>query len=493
MINKNERRDNFIAKAKIIHAHENIDYSMVEYINNRTPILLIDNDLRPDGTIYGEFWQMPSNHLKGQSHPDKRGTKISISKKTEQEDVIKRFKEVHKGENLDYSQVEYINMHTKVKIIDMDLKPDGEIYGEYWQEPVVHLKGCGHPLKGILKVSLGNLSNNEEFINKAQKIHDTKKYDYSKVNYINNRTKVEIICPIHGSFFITPDNFLQGKGCQKCGNIISKAENEITNIISKYYKIERNNRKILNGMEIDIYIPELKIGIEYNGLRWHSDKFKKDKYYHINKTNICKENGIKLIQIFEDEYLNNKEVVLNKLLYELNININKTSINVNDCSIKQISSKNAKEFLNKNHIRGFIRSTIHLGAFNSNELISVMSFTKTQDKWILNRFACNYNYICNGINDKIFKYFINIYNPSKINYIADRCWLINEHDNIYTKMGFKLEIILPPNYSYYNPKILPNKRIYKNNIKKHMKDIIDKSYKIWDCGTVKYTWYKSDK
>ncbi len=503
----NEKKIAFIKKAKLIHKNENIDYSQVEYKNNRTPVLLIDRDLRPDGTEYGEYWQTPSNHLKGQSHPDKRKIKISLSKRHEQIDIIKRFKEIHKNENLDYSQVEYVNMHTKVKIIDRDLKEDGTEYGEYWQEPVVHLKGCGHPLKGILKNSKSHTSTTEEFIKKSKIIHNTINYNYDKIDYINNRTKVEIICPIHGSFFISPDNFLQGKGCQKCGSILSKSENEISNIISKYYKVEHNNRNILDGLEIDIYVPELKIGIEYNGLRWHSDQFKEDKNYHLNKLLKANEKGVKLIQIFEDEYLNNKDIVLNKLFHLLKIDLNKTKIGARKCNIREISNDLAKIFLNKNHIQGYTSSTIHFGAFLDSLLVAVMSFTKIKNEWVLTRFASDYNYVCQGIGSKLFKHFIKQYTPQTVKSFADRRWTIDMENNLYIKLGFNIENILGPEYRYYNPKLFGNERKHKFGFRKQ---ILSKKYglpltmtesemakelgcsKIWDCGLIKYVWRNSN-
>ena len=502
------RRENFIEKAKLIHKNEKIDYSKVEYINNRTPVLLIDNDLRPDGNIYGEYWQTPSNHLKGQSHPDKRKNKISLSKRSEQEEIIKRFKAVHGNENLDYSQVEYVNMHTKVKIIDRDLKPDGTEYGEYWQEPNVHLKGCGHPLKGIIKYSKSNTSTTKKFIEKAKNVHCNINYDYSNVKYEGYRNKVEIICPIHGSFLITPDNFLQGKGCQKCGNLLSKAEDELSDIISHYYKIERSNRTVLDGQEIDIYIPELKIGIEYNGLRWHSDKFKDDKNYHLNKLNKCNKKGIKLIQIFEDEYINNEKIVLNKLFHILNINLNKPKIGARKCIISEISNENAKYFLDRNHIQGYTKSTIHFGAFYKDLLVAVMSFTKIKNEWILTRFASDYNYICQGIGGRLFKNFIEKYNPNIVKSFADRRWTVNINDNFYTKLGFNIEKVLKPDYRYYNPKLFGIQRKHKFGFRKQ---ILNKKYnlslvmtenemakelncyKIWDCGLVKYIWENTSK
>lgn len=499
------RRNKFIEKAKEIHKDENIDYSRVVYVNNRTPVLLIDKDLRSDGSEYGEYWQTPYNHLRGQSHPDKRGKKISKSKSSKQSEIIERFKIAHPNENLDYSEVVYINMHTKVKIIDRDLMSNGEEYGVFWQEPIVHLKGCGHPLKGKYKQIFKQSSNTKEFIEKSKIIHSDKNYDYSKVNYVNNHTKVCIICNKHGEFNISPDNFLQGKGCPKCGNHLSYAEDEIYNLISPHYDVERNNRDILNGQEIDIFIPSLKIGIEYHGLRWHGENFGKDRKYHLDKLNNANKNGIKLIQIFEDEYVNNKEIVINKLKHILHINdSNLRKVPARKCLIREINRKESKTFLTKYHIQGYVSSTIHYGAFFGGELIAVMSFTFSEKKWTLGRFASNYNYICQGIGSKLFKHFIRYHKPTYVKSFADRRWTINEN-NLYTKLGFICDEILKPEYRYYNYKLFGCNRMHKFSFRKQ---ILHKKYnlpltmtesemtkeigcdRIWDCGLIKYVWKK---
>ena len=151
---KNKAKIKFIEKGKRVHCNENLDYSKVDYVNNRTPVIIIDHDLDENGNEYGEFSIMPGNFLKGQGHRGKRAKKISLSKRSKQEEIIERFKKVHKGENLDYSQVKYVNMHTKVKIISHDLRPDGTEYGEFWQEPAVHLSGCGCPICNESKLEL---------------------------------------------------------------------------------------------------------------------------------------------------------------------------------------------------------------------------------------------------------------------------------------------------------------------------------------------------
>jgi len=144
-----------------------------------------------------------------------------MSKNITTKEFINRAKKVHKDE-YDYSKVEYKNSRIKVCIIC-------PMHGEFWQEPRHHLSGCKckrcasskpRTRSGVSNTSTKGL---EMFVEKARKIHGDK-YNYSKVNYINSRTKICIICPIHGEFWQTPENHLSGKGCRKCGieNSINK-------------------------------------------------------------------------------------------------------------------------------------------------------------------------------------------------------------------------------------------------------------------------------
>ena len=141
-------------------------------------------------------------------------------------------------------------------------------------------------------------------------------YDYSKVEYINAKTKICIICKIHGEFWQTPSNHLMGKnGCQECNTFISKPEMEIQEFVkSLYHKIITNSKKIIFPFELDIYIPSLKKAIGFNGTYWHyhSDHFVPGK--HTRKSNLCKEKGIRLLHIREDLWIKNpekmKEIIL---------------------------------------------------------------------------------------------------------------------------------------------------------------------------------------
>ena len=186
----------FIEEAKKVHGNK-YDYSKVTYTKAKEKICIIC-------PIHGEFWQTPDNHIHGKKCPKCRNR---IKKTTEQ--FIKEARKIH-GNKYDYKKVEYVNNSTKVCIIC-------PIHGEFWQTPKQHLKGHGCPKCAFEKNKDVNRGNLEEFIQHAKGIHGDR-YDYSKVEYVNNRTKVCIICKEHGEFWQKPYNHLSGKGCPKCAN-----------------------------------------------------------------------------------------------------------------------------------------------------------------------------------------------------------------------------------------------------------------------------------
>ena len=191
--------EEFIDKARKIHGNK-YNYSKVNYINNRTRVCIICPK-------HGEFWQLPSVHLNGGGCKECRKEKLSHKFSFTTEEFIKKVKEIH-GDKYDYSKVRYINSNTNVCIIC-------PIHGETWQRPANHLRSCGCLACGNDNSSQKRTKNTEEFIEDAIKVHGDK-YDYSKVEYSHNQEKVCIICPTHGEFWITPNHHLQGHGCSNC-------------------------------------------------------------------------------------------------------------------------------------------------------------------------------------------------------------------------------------------------------------------------------------
>ena len=486
--NCKKNNNDFITKAKNIHG-DKYEYSKINYINSRTKICIICPE-------HGEFWQTPNSHLSGCGCPE---CKKNFHKT--KEIFVLLSKQIH-GEKYDYSKVEYINNSTKVCIICPE-------HGEFWQTPNSHLSGNGCPKCAIETIALKRRKNIDDFINQSKTLFK-QKYDYSNIEYVNNKTKINVVCPIHGEFFITPTNHLQGKGCPKCSHIISEAENKIFEFIKLLVYTEQRVRDIIPPYELDIYIPYKKIAIEYNGLLWHSERYNKDKKYHLNKTLECERQGIRLIHIFEDEYIFHKEIVLSKIKQFLGQNGQLEKISARKTIVKEITKIDAESFLNKNHLQGFVTSTVYFGCFNKtdNELVAVMTFKRERNdcnRWELTRFATDISKHCIGVGGKLFSNFVKVYNPSYVKSFADRRWTLDKDNNLYTKLGFKLDKILKPDYRY----VVKNERIHKFNFRKDKilrhypnngltsdmteKEMTDKLgfYRIWDCGLFKYVWKKT--
>ena len=476
--------EEFIERAKLVHG-DKYDYSKTEYKRNNEPVCIICKK-------HGEFWQKPCQHLSGE------GCKICGYENRRRGGNVEKFLEkarkVH-GDKYSYDKMNFINSNNKIEIVCTK-------HGSFWQMPTKHIQGQGCPQCGIENRTEKHRVKSNDFITRAKELHGLK-YDYSDVQFIEMDKKVKIICPRHGEFYQRPYDHLQGHACPKCANIESKTENEIyeycCEIIGRENIIHRD-RKQIYPQEIDIYIPSLKLGIEYNGLIWHSDKFDKDKWYHYNKMKKCNEKGIRLIQIFEDEYLDRKDVVLSKIRHLL-MKEHGDKIMGRKCQIVPIKKKEATEFLEKNHVQGYGGGSILLGAKYNDRLIAVMTFKNNRDgKYELTRFASDNNLICQGVGGKLFSYFVKNYKPLEVKSFADRRWTINE-DNIYTKLGFVKDNELEPDYKYFRDDAL--KRIHKFNFRKERlsklygfsKEMTEsemvkklKYYKIWDCGLIRYVW-----
>lgn len=479
---KRKTTEEFIEEAKKIHG-DKYGYSKTKYLNADEKVIITCPK-------HGDFEIRPLSHLMGRGCPKCDNRNLS------QEDVIEQFKEIH-GDTYDYSMVKYTKKFDKVKIICKE-------HGIFEQTPVKHLLGQGCPKCAAINRSKERALTTEEYIEKCKKVWgDT--YDYSKVKYVNAYTPVNIVCKKHGDFFQRAYDHTHGHGCPRCANIESDAEKEIYEFICSLVgeeNVVRNNRSVLDGLEIDIYIPSKNIGFEYNGLVWHSEKYGKNSSYHLNKTIKAGEKGVTLIQIFEDEYMSKKEITLEKIRHILSADNNKKKIYGRKTSVKEIEKKDAENFLNQYHIQGYHPSTVAIGCFNGDELVGVMLFSKLQDKYVLTRFATNYNYICCGIGGKLFSYFVKKYNPAHIETFLDRRWAYNEESNLYTKLGFILTDEIKPTYWYVNNSSA-KKRMHKFNFRKQTlskkydlpltmteKEMTEKLgfLRIWDCGLYKYTW-----
>ena len=551
LVDKTKTNDKILDEFNKIHGNK-YDYSLVNYVNIKTKVKIICLD-------HGEFEQTPDSHLNGSGCPICGNINITKKLTKTNDKILDEFNKIN-GNKYDYSLVNYINAKTKVKIIC-------PIHGIFEQTPNTHLSGCGCQKCGDKRISEKKLYSLDEFIFCVTKLHHNKydyslvnyingkvkvniicpehgefkqtpyshlsgrgcqkcgintrnnnitktintfmldvklvhgdKYDYSNVEYINSKNKIKIMCPVHGEFEQTPDGHLSGSGCPKCVNIISKPEEELFEFLNVNAIISNiSDRKILNGKELDIFIPKYNVAIEFDGLYWHSELFK-DKNYHLNKTNLCKEQGVQLIHIFEDEWIYKQDIVKSRLKNILGLTENK--IFARKCIIKEVNSKDKTLFLDNNHLQGSVKSSINIGLYHNNQLVSLMCFNKPRagigalyDGYELSRFANILNTNVIGGASKLLNYFELTYKPKNIISYTDLRWSTG---NLYETLGFVETHRNKPNYWYklgnkrshrfgFRKSILEKQGFDISNKTEHQIMLDRKIYRIYDCGTITYS------
>jgi len=267
----------------------------------------------------------------------------------------------------------------------------------------------------------------------------------------------------------------------------SDKEKQLTKFIKNNYngKILTNKRNIIPPHELDIYLPDLNLAFEFNGLYWHNEINKPNKNYHQEKTNECKKLNIQLIHIWEDDWIYKTNIVKSMILNKIGKTLNK--IYGRKTKIKEIYDNNIiREFLIDNHIQGFVGSKIKLGLFYEENLVSLMTFKRldSNGNFELNRYCNKLNTIVVGGASKLFKYFKINYETKSITSFSNNSY---SNGNLYLKLGFKINKILPPDYNY----ILNNKREHKFNFRNNrlkdpnLKNNLDK---IYDAGKIKFIY-----
>ena len=308
--------EEFIIKAQNIHKNENETpiyfYTNVDYKNYNTKVKIIC-------PIHGEFEITPLCHLKGIGCPKCARRKLST------EDIIELFRE-KQGDRYIYTEVDFIKMHDKVKIIC-------PIHGEFWQTPSKHLKGQGCPKCAIEKRAEQKKIPIEEFIRRAKLIHGDK-VDYHLVNYNHITDKVCLICKIHGEFWQRANDHLNGHSCPKCCQSHLETEMELflkNNKIDFIQQANKSKFEWLGSLSLDFYLPQYNIAIECQGGQHFQpiEHFGGEKEFEIirerdiRKYNLCNEKGIKIIyysniddngsRSFFQEIIHSKEKILEEL------------------------------------------------------------------------------------------------------------------------------------------------------------------------------------
>lgn len=284
-------------------------------------------------------------------------------------------------------------------------------------------------------------------------------------------------CKICGTEFKCIWNFtyLENK-CPTCNprkNSVSKGELELQSFFeSLNIDYIANSRQIIKPYELDIFLPEYNVAIEFDGLYWHSDEFV-TKNYHKMKTDMCEEIGIRLIHIFEDEWAFKKDLIKWKLKEILNKDIFE-NVEFNSCIIKEINDKIKDNFIDEYDLRNKSQnSDLNIGCFYKNDLIYVMTFELKDG--VLKLLNCCRNYKYSDVKNEMLNHISDKYKVKKFIKTIDRKWNNRKEFEI---IGFKIKSNIDPilwlvHDSY---KFVVNKIDENNNDRG--------SSKIWDCGYI---------
>ena len=288
---------------------------------------------------------------------------------------------------------------------------------------------------------------------------------------------------------------------EKVGSFSSCEEKSLLNFIKSIYdgEIIENDRKVLEGKELDIFLPNLNIAFEFNGIYWHNE-FNKHKKYHQEKSLKCIENGIQLIHIWEDDWLYKNEII--KDFIKSKLNIFDIRIGARKCTIKHVGRNESFNFLEENHIQGGIRNGYNIGLYYNDELVELITFgtlrkimggNQIENHFEIYRLCSKKGYSIQGGFCKLLKYIEKEYKPECIITYGN---LDYTHGDVYLKSGFKQVSISEPTYTW----VVNGVRRHRTNfMKSKLKECLENpeltesevmynrgSWRCWDSGKIKY-------
>ena len=340
----------------------------------------------------------------------------------------------------------------------------------------------------IIYIDRKSNGNNSDNIIKLKCLECDNEFNINR-QYLVNRLKIE------NNICLICNPILSGK---------SNMELELLNSIEENYKYEilTNNKSIING-ELDIYLPDLNLAFEFNGLYWHSEIYK-DRKYHLEKTKKCNDIGIQLIHIWEDDWTYKQDIVKSIILNKLG---KSERIFGRKCEIREITDNRLiREFLEKNHIQGFVGSKVKLGLYYNDELVSIMTFgnlrkslgqISKEGSWELLRFCNKLNTSVIGGASRLLKYFTRNYKVDEIISYSDNS---RSNGNMYEKLGFEFEKETDVNYYWSKNGIKHHRfnfrkdKLVKNGFDPNKTELQIMSengyYRIFDCGSKKWIFKK---
>lgn len=378
--------------------------------------------------------------------------------------------------------------------------------------PVTAVCPVGHPhvsypnnfLKGQNCSVCAN--NQKKFYQDVEESISAEGYKLLASEYSDNKSPLPVVCDSgHNVYDTTWDKWYDGHRCPQCA--YTKGEGEVGEFLKSHgISYLYNDLKILNGKQLDFYLPDYKVAIEYNGLYWHSEDLlterlkRKDinpevaryraKLYHKFKRDECHRQGIRLFTIFENEWLEKGPQVRAFILGTLKVH--QKVVYARNCKLEVLENAIARDFLSKHHWQGSPSSiNLALGLFHGSELLQIMSFGNhprqnvSKEEILLNRFCSRSGVKVIGGASKLFKHALKMLPKGDIITYAD---LRYASGGVYEALGFKLKSVLGPDYAYFKGQKIFSKQSMKKKpgegeMIPERKLRESQNYRvIWDCG-----------
>lgn len=384
---------------------------------------------------------------------------------------VKQATELHKGQ-YSYDNAVYKGAHTPLAITC-------KIHGDFLQSPTNHMQGKGCNACGVERATASFVKSTEDFVLEATRVWG-KHFDYTGVVYLGSHKKIVFRCIQHNQLVEqTPTNHLFGRNaCPKCNHMRSAGEFEVFSYTSFLTKAVSREDILLKPKELDIYLPNDNLAIEYCGMYWHShgssEEERKDKRKHFYKYRACKEKGVRLLTVYESEWKERKPAI--KRLLRNAIGKSKGKVMARKCELRKVSNTEARTFYEKYHPQGGTGHGEHYALLWKGKMVACMRFVygandrgaNAQNRtWTLGRYATRIT--VTGGASRLFKAFLVDHNPSEVKSFSDNRYF---EGGMYAQLGFELEEELGPDYQVWSPKLglLPKPHYQRRNLPQRIKD-----------------------
>ena len=435
-------------------------------------------------------------------------------KRMTQKKVIARFKEVH-GSTYDYSKVQYYGQKVPLTITCPK-------HGDFFQVAEYHWNGAGCT-KCFREDRAGasQRMTHAEFLVRMDAMFPG---GFTVTGqYANSQTLIDLHCNKHDVELTSKPNWLLNgcNPCTKCNHMKSAPEEQVADYLEIFTTVERRNRTLIGPKEIDIYLPEKKIAIEFCGMYWHShgdkDAEKKGKGRHAEKHALCAAEGVRLITIYETEWAERQATV--KRMLRNAIGKTKGRLMARKCELRKPTIQEARAFYEKYHPQGGDGTGAHYGLYWNGKLVACMRFTFGSNdrghgakvrQWTLSRYASRLSVA--GAASRLFKAFLTDQKPDEVKSFSDNRLFSG---GMYEQLGFQLEADVVPDYQVWSqklglrPKPHYQRRLLPARLREHGMDekfdpATDKrteaemtylmgARRIYDCGKKRWLWQRREK